>query len=70
MNISRDGFAARDLLFIVGALLAGSVVSMAGFHLLERGMAHRPAFLLSHGAGLVVLIVLLGRWWSRRTPER
>ena len=69
MNHRRRGFAARDLLVILGAIAAGSLVSIAGIHLLALRMDHQTAFLVSHGAGLIVLIALLGRWWSRRPRD-
>ena len=69
MHHRRDGLVARDLLFILAAIAIGSLVSIAGIHLLELRMEHRTAFLVSHAAGLIVLIGLLGRWWSRRTRD-
>ena len=70
MNNRRNGFVARDLVVILGAIAAGSLVSIAGIHLLELRMDHRTAFVVSHGVGLIVLLALLGRWWSRRARDR
>lgn len=61
--------SARDVLIVLAALAAGVLVSLVGVHTLELWLSHPTAFLMSHAAGLAVLIVVLQHWLSRRAPR-
>ncbi len=57
--------SARDAPMVLIAIAAGAIVSLVGLHTLELWVGGRTAFLLSHSAGLAVLIFLLHRGVSR-----
>ncbi|MEJ7812343.1 MAG: hypothetical protein WKG32_18175 [Gemmatimonadaceae bacterium] len=61
--------SARDILIVLAALAAGVLVSLVGVHTLELWLSHPTAFLLSHAAGLAMLILVLQQWISRRAPR-
>jgi hypothetical protein len=64
------GLSRRDLRYVFVAVVIASIVSMAGKHFLERSMHPDAAFVWSHAAGLLILIVLILWRIARRSRER
>ena len=64
------GLSRRDLRYVFVAVVIASVVSMVGKHVLERSMHPDAAYVWSHAAGLLILIVLILWRIARRSRER
>jgi len=69
MSDPTHRISARDVLMALTAIAAGVIVSLVGLHTLELWTSGRTAFLVSHIAGLAVLMVLLHRGVSRRKRQ-
>lgn len=59
------GSSRREMLVVLGLVLAALVATFPGFHLLELYITRGWAIAISHSIGVVLLVLAFVRWRRR-----